>query len=232
VREPGIGRFVGIGIYSIREASRLTGISPRSIRRWMLGYDYTSKGARNRMPPVVKGQLPLIGGVPALSFLDLQEVRCLQTLRSHGVSWHTLRLASERAREIVGRDHPFSTGRFRDDGRRILTAVAKDSGDLALEDIVTNQLGFEKVLRNFLKGLEFVEGQAARWFPTKDHRVVIDPARSFGQPVVIKEGVPTLVLSKAFNAERSLERVAEWYRVEVDSVKAAVAFEQRPPLAA
>lgn len=232
MREPGIGRFVGIGIYSVPEASRLTGIPPRSIRRWMLGYDSTSRGTRNRMPPVVRGQLPPLGGVPALSFLDLQEVRCLHAFRSHGVSWHTLRLASEQARKIVERDHPFSTGRFRDDGRRILTTVAKDSGDLALEDIVTNQLGFEKALRDFLKGLEFVEDQAARWFPTKDRRVVIDPARSFGQPVVIKEGVPTLVLSKAFKAERSLERAAEWYRVEVDSVKAAVAFEQRLQLAA
>ena len=229
---PGIGRFVGVGIYSVPEASRLTGIPPRSIRRWILGYDYTSRGARNRMPPVVKGQLPSIGGVPALSFLDLQEARCLHAFRSHGVRWHTLRLASERAREIVGRDHPFSTGRFRDEGRRILTAVAKDSGDVALEDIVTNQLGFEKVLRDFLNGLEFVEDQAARWFPTKDRRVVIDPARSFGQPVVIKEGVPTLVLSKAFKAERSLARVAEWYRVEVESVKAAVAFENALQLAA
>ena len=210
----------------------MTGIPPRSIRRWLLGYEYTARGERYSMPPVVKGQLAEFAGVEALSFLDLQEVRCLQAFRAHGVSWQTLRVASERARKIVGQDHPFSTGRFRNDGRRILTQILDEAEDSALEDIVSRQLMFERVLRAYLRGLEFVEGQAARWFPTKDRRVVIDPTRSFGQPVVAKEGVPTVVLSKAFRAERSVVRVAEWFRVEVESVRAALAFEDRPRLAA
>lgn len=67
---------------------------------------------------------------------------------------------------------------------------------------------------------------AARWFPVASRRVVIDPARSFGQPIV-QEGVPTLVLAKTFAAEGSYSRVARWYDVDVRSVRAAVDFEHR-----
>jgi len=68
---------------------------------------------------------------------------------------------------------------------------------------------------------------AARWFPSTNRRIVIDPARSFGQPVVEKEGVPTSVLARSYKAEQSLKRVARWYDVDVRSVRAAVEFERR-----
>jgi hypothetical protein len=40
--------------------------------------------------------------------------------------------------------------------------------------------------------------KAARWFPIKGRRFVIDALRGFGQPLVIEEGVPTLFRSNPF----------------------------------
>jgi uncharacterized protein (DUF433 family) len=57
--------------------------------------------------------------------------------------------------------------------------------------------------------------------------VVVDPLRSFGQPVVNKEGVPTAVLSHALDVEKSVARVARWFEVSRASVKAAAEFEAR-----
>ena len=165
--------------------------------------------------------------MPALSFLDLQEIRFLHASRRHGVSWQTLRQASESVKKRLSHDHPFSTGKFSSYGRRILLDAAKASGDQALEDIVSNQLGFRSVIALYLQGLEFSQGIVARWFPRPDKRIVIDPARSFGQPIVTKEGVPTLVLAKAYRAERSYSKVSRWYEVDVRSVRAAVEFESR-----
>jgi uncharacterized protein (DUF433 family) len=57
--------------------------------------------------------------------------------------------------------------------------------------------------------------------------LVIDPAISFGQPVVNPEGVPTLILARAFEVEKSIDRVSYWYNVPKRSVQDAVNYQQR-----
>jgi uncharacterized protein (DUF433 family) len=56
---------------------------------------------------------------------------------------------------------------------------------------------------------------------------MLDPLRNFGEPIVTKEGVPTRVLARSYQAEHSMARVAKWYDVDVESVRAAVEFERR-----
>jgi uncharacterized protein (DUF433 family) len=146
--------------------------------------------------------------------------------RARGASWQTLRVAHDRARMIIGHRHPFSTGRFVSAGREILTEVALSESDRALENIVSRQLVFRKFIAPYLRGLEFDNDIVVRWYPRRDRRVVVDPTRSFGQPVV-REGVPTSVLARSFRKERSIERVAHWYDVDTFSVRAAVEFERR-----
>src|SRR6266849_6369215 len=109
-----------VGIYTLPEAARLTEIPIGSIRRWTLGYHFVRGGERRWSPPLVSPQIHKIDGVPAVSFLDLQELRFLHAFRTHGVSWYGLRLAHERAKERIGHDRPFSTGKFRSTGRAIL----------------------------------------------------------------------------------------------------------------
>lgn len=220
------------GIYTLPEAARLTEVPAYSLRRWTLGYYFLRGGQRRWSPPLVGPQLHPINGVPAVSFIDLQELRFLHAFRDHGVSWYYLRIAHDRAKTRIGHDHPFSTGRFRSAGREILIeAVASDVAgaprDAALENIISSQLVFRRIIAPYLRGLEFDQDIAVRWFPGTDRRVVIDPARSFGQPVVEREGVPTSVLARSFKAEQSLKRVARWYDVDVRSVRAAVEFERR-----
>jgi uncharacterized protein (DUF433 family) len=218
--------LLDVGIYPFPEAARLTEVPISSIRRWTLGYHFVRGGERRWSPPLVKPKIHRIDGVPAVSFLDLQELRFLHAFRAHGVSWYWLRIAHARAKERIGHDRPFSTGKFRSSGRAILTEVATSSRDRALEDIVSSQLEFKKVLAPYLRGVEFSSGIAVRWFPRADRRVLVDPTRSFGQPVVAEAGVPTSVLARSYKAEGSMNRVARWYDVDVRSVRAAVEFER------
>ena len=104
--------------------------------------------------------------------------------------------------------------------------VAASVDDATLESILNNQLLLGRLVASYAKGLEFQNGEVVRWYPTNDRRIVIDPERSFGQPIVAREGVPTLVLSKSFRVERSVSRVARWYDVEIDSVRSAIDFEK------
>jgi uncharacterized protein (DUF433 family) len=55
----------------------------------------------------------------------------------------------------------------------------------------------------------------------------VDPLRSFGQPIVSKEGVPTAVLARAFHVEQSIASVARWFEVSKRAVKQATEFESQ-----
>src|SRR5262245_48101612 len=100
VDTPGGADLLTVGVYTLPDAARLTGVPPASIRRWTQGYSFTREGQLRWSPPLVQPQLDRIEGIPALSFLDLQELRLLHMFRARGASWQTLRIAHERAREV------------------------------------------------------------------------------------------------------------------------------------
>jgi hypothetical protein len=244
-------QWIGSGLYTIAEAARLTGISEGRVRRWMRGYTFQRRGEPRTSPPVVLGEYAATdSGTIALSFVDLIEVRFVDAFLKKGVKWPVLRKAHDKAANELGVDHPFATRKFSTDGHTILTRI----GESAIIDIAGGQLGFYRILKRYLvKGLDFRGQLAIRWWPLGKRRsVVIDAARSFGQPIVSKEGVPTAVLHHAYLAESrakdslksdrklsgvvesvssaaehidAIERVAKWYDVERHSVRAAVEYE-------
>jgi len=220
-------RYIGAGVYTIAEASRLTDVSMGRIRRWMKGYEHGASHHRRTSPPVIAGQLINDQeSVAVLSFRDLIEIRFVDAFLKQGLTWKVLRVTYGRAQEITGTDHPFCTRRFKTDGYTLFQVG--DARSSAVLDLFQNQLGFAKVIAPYLKGLEFEDETVTRWWPLgRSQPIVIDGARSFGQPIVFKEGVPTAVLNRAFKAEDSVDRVAEWFLVERRSVRAAIKYESQ-----
>jgi len=89
-------------------------------------------------------------------------------------------------------------------------------------------MAFKKVISRYLATLDFPRGldRVERWWPLgKSRKVVVDPQRSFGQPIVSDEGVLTAVLARAHAAEKSYRAVAQWFDVSERSLRDAVAFE-------
>jgi uncharacterized protein (DUF433 family) len=221
-------QFIGRGVYSLREAERLTGIPRVRIRRWTRGYSFRYRGGRVFSPPVLASAFQGLDDVGGIDFADLIEVRFLEAFRKKGLAWKTIRLAAAKARQILEREHPFLTRRFRTDGHAVLMEIGEESGNKVLLNLVTDQYEVRQLIERFLvEGLEFRDDEVVRWYPMgAGKRVVVDPARSFGAPITI-EGVPTRVLAATYKAERSIQAVADWYRVSSLSVRHAVAFERR-----
>ena len=217
-----------MGVYSVPEAARLTGVSSSRIRRWLRGYSFTSGGSAKTSPPLWQRQLGSEDSL-VLSFRDLLEVRFVDAFRRHRVSWKSIRVAAECAAQIVRDSYPFSTRRFKTDGRSIFAEILQETGDESLLDLVKSQYEFKTIVEPFLfEGLEFsaLGIEPVRWWPLgRERRVVIDPERSFGQPIVDPESVPTSVLARAFRAEGSIQAVARWYEVDLKSVEDALEFE-------
>jgi uncharacterized protein (DUF433 family) len=215
------------GIYTIPEAARLTAVSPWRIRRWLRGYEFRAKHGRHRSEPVWQGQIAPIGNSMAVGFLDLIEIRCVDTFIQAGVNWKRLRLAHSHAQAVLNLSHPFCTNQFKLAGRDIILEIPQKDADPVLWDIASDQREFARITRPFLKDLEFSEGKLPeRWWPRgKSHLVAVDPLRSFGQPIIFRDGIPTNTLARSVKANDSIEEVARWFEISPASVREAVEFE-------
>ncbi len=214
------------GLYSISEASKLTGIDARSVSRWLQGYHYLRSGKRRQSPAVIKSDYKPIDGKPALSFLHMMELRLVLRFRRHGLSFRKIRIASERAAKIMNSTHPFASRKFVTDGKTILLQIAHEEHDSDLLDLVNEQFGIEDILSPLLlDGIDFEGELPARWRPANG--ILVDPHHAFGQPVVASCSIPSATLFAAYTSERSIEKVAKWYEVEPAAVQQAVDFESR-----
>jgi uncharacterized protein (DUF433 family) len=136
----------------------------------------------------------------------------------------TIRACLDFAREVVEDDHPFSTRRFKSDGRRLFL----ESGDGRLIDLKVRQHVFKRIVEPSFVDLDFDSEAASRWWLLpKKRTIVLDPARSFGQPIVAEHGIPTARLAQAFAAEGSINRIAQLYELKPALVRDAFTFERR-----
>ena len=219
--------MVGVGLYTIPEAARLVGVRPQRIRRWVRGYKYRGRdGVAAASEPLWHADTPTTDTTVGLSFLDMMEVRMVNAFRGYGVSWTTIREAALHACELFHDNHPFTMRRFQTDGNRIFVEAAEGQGERVLDMNRRQWVSKRIVQQSLFEGIEFDDGQAARWYPAKNRKVVVDPARSFGRPVLTDYGVPTEVLFAAFNVEGSVDKVSKWYDIPKPAVRAAIGFER------
>ena len=219
--------YLGLGIYTLSEASRLSGVAPQRIRRWLMGYRYNYEGQSLSQAPLFKGQIAPFESKLELGFRDLLEVRIVNAFAEAGLGLPTIRKALERAASTIENDHPFSTARFRTDGRAIFLELQDLEREPILVDILKGQYAFRKIIEPSFKNLEFSDGEAIRWWPmSRQKTVVVDPTIAFGQPISARSGIPTLALANAANAEGSIQRASKTYRVTVEEVRDAQEFER------
>jgi uncharacterized protein (DUF433 family) len=218
--------LIGIGLYASSEAARLLGAPAQSVRRWMAGYRYSTGGRQRWMEPLWTPQIPRIDGELELGFRDLTELRFIVRFRKAGLALQTIRASLLAARKIVGEERPFSTHRFATDGRKIFLEIANQTREPQLIDLARGQYTFREVLEPSFKDLEFADGVAVRWWPLPGRKsIVIDPQRSFGQPIAADSGVATAVLAVAAKVEGSVKAAARAYEVAPRVVSDAVEFE-------
>ena len=221
---------IGIGYYTVPEAARLLHIPALNVRRWLGGYTYKHKGRTTTMAPLWTPQLPGDGDHIELGFRDLIELRFVAAFIAQGLSLQTIRACLDTARELVASDHPFSTRRFKTDGRRIFLETldrAKNADKKALLDLEHRQYVLVGIVERTFRDLDFEDDMIAQWRPfSGKSSIVVDPTRAFGQPIVAEGSVPTVAIAGAVVAEGSEKRVAFLYDLSLASVRDAVTFER------
>jgi uncharacterized protein (DUF433 family) len=216
--------LIGVGLYSIGEVARFTGVPATTVNRWVRGYARRRHGQRTEYPPLMPSSLQSIDDKIALSFRDLMEIRFVAKLRALGVSWSEIDRTVATAREILKTHYPFGSLVFKSDGARVFAELEK--GGRLLRD---GQFAFGVVFApSLFAELEYEAGQVVRWRPSSGSNVVVlDPRRSFGKPLLDAFDVQTRVVAAAVEAEGSAARVADWYEIPLQAVRTAVTYERQ-----
>ncbi|WP_370165909.1 hypothetical protein [Bradyrhizobium diazoefficiens] len=226
------------GAYSASEGLRLLNfsrgsvpvrhVSRSTVARWLRGYDFGTEESGGHSEPLWRPDYANDDDLIELSFRDLIELRFVKAFRDIGLALPTIRECYQRAVEEVHDERPFSTQKFRTDGKTIFLEITEGIQEAKLVDLRRRQNVFRTIVEPSLKDLEFDASAVARWFPLgMSHKsVVIDPTRSFGRPIAAS-GVPTEVLYRAVAIEGSVAKVARLYEVSAAEVRSAVTFERK-----
>jgi uncharacterized protein (DUF433 family) len=213
--------YLGQGIYGLAEVARLTGTNVKRLRPWFVG--------RSDRPGSIIRADDLRPGRRAVSFHALIDALVVVKLRDdYGVSMQYLRKVHGRLIDEFDTPHPFSRKNFLTDGKQVFVSEADELGEEHLKEILSRQQAFPKVLRDYLKLIEYDSGTllARKWHIS--HGVVIDPERRYGKPIVDSVGIATGILAATYEANNhDVTAVAHWYGISHKDVMVAVEFEQR-----
>src|SRR3954463_14576027 len=143
-------RIFGRGVYDATEAVRLLNfkrdvtslgrsVSRNTISRWLTGYDYMVQGEKRHSEPLWQSDYVNDNQTLEISFRDLIELRFVKAFRDAGLGLPTIRECFLRAVEEVKDERPFSTSKFRTDGKTIFLDITHDVREGELIDLRRKQ---------------------------------------------------------------------------------------------
>lgn len=215
--------------YTVAEISRLVGMKPWTVRRYLQGYEYDYSNSKTIQPPVVKSDIN--DRTIYASFLDLIDLIFVREFLRRKIKLPTLRKALDEARERLGTPH-FARNVFftNSSSNEILLKLPKDGSMIAL--LTGGQSAMPQIVEMLYDKLEFENvtkfGFVKRWYPRGvQGLIVIDPEISFGRPTLKGRAVPTHNIYDLYLGEkRKITSVSDWFNIPVNEIDAAINFEQ------
>lgn len=214
--------------YSIAETSRLIGVNPWTVRRYLQGYEYDYINSRMIQPPVVKGDIK--DKTKYASFLDLIDLIFVREFMRRGFGLPTLRKALDEAREWLGTHHLARSVFFTSGNKEIILRLPKNG--CMVKMLTFGQYEMPQIVEMLSDKLEFEDvtgyGFAKKWYPRGvQGLIVIDPRISFGRPTLKGRAVPTHNIYDLYLGEKKkIAPVSNWFRIPAPEIDAAIKFEQ------
>lgn len=163
---------------------------------------------------------------------EFVELGYLREYRRKGVPLQRLRPVIDALRQALKTPYPLATARpYVYDRELVLELQERSEVPPAIAIVIRSgqEILMTPETQRFFKKVEFDPGSAGdalRLRPAGTASpVVIDPLIRFGRPSV--HGVATDRLWELHDAGESLEQIADGYELAIDSVRAAVAYEEQ-----
>jgi uncharacterized protein (DUF433 family)/transposase len=226
----GMGKVVDLvdrPTYGLAQVDRLLGLPAGTARRWIDGYERAGK----QYPPVVRESST---GDEIATWGEFVETRLLSEYRNAGVPLIRMRPAVEALRQELKVRYPLASARtwLRAEGRELVRVVQEKVGldpHLALVVVDSGQmLCWSAEADSFRSAIDWSgkgdDAEPRRLRPVAGiDDVVVDPLRSFGEPVV--RSVRTEIIAELIQAGESQDAIAEIYELPRSSVEAALRYE-------
>lgn len=201
-------------IFTLSEAAGYLGMPLSTLQAW---------SSRRSDAPLV-ATVASGGRSASVPFVGFAEAFVLSAFRRAGVPMQRIRPAVELLRRELGLEHALASRNLYTDGAEVLFRFAECEEPELLELTVvrTGQKQFSEVVREYLTRITYGDdGWVARLeLPTyRRAKVVVDPARTFGLPLVISGGARVEDLVDRFIAGDSLAEVAADFDVPVEEVE-------------
>jgi uncharacterized protein (DUF433 family) len=213
--------------YSIARGARYLHVSPSTLRSWVRGRTYPKGGGTQHWPALIKAET-------LLSFNNLIEAYVLRALRvDHGVRMGAVRQALDYAEKEFAISHLLLSIELQAaPGHVFLERFGQLinlnlSGQLAAKRLLDAVL--QRVNRNPL-------GLPDRMFPVGSYDIgalklaprliMIDPAVSFGRPILVSKGIRTSAIVGRIDAGEKPDDIARDYGLRPDEIDAALFYER------
>jgi len=219
--------------YRAGEVAQILALPQSTVQAWSFGHDYRHRDGRP------KRFVKLIDIADAtqrlLSFTNVCELHVLAAIRRHhGVKMPEVRSAIEFVRKRLDVERPLASSRFLTNGISLFLEHAGQLLDVSKQGQQALRQDFERALTR----IEFDKrsGAPVVLFPfTREasgcvespRAVLVNPALSFGRPVLAGAYVRTEVIESRFRAGDSIADMAADYGVGIAEVEEALRFEHR-----
>jgi uncharacterized protein (DUF433 family) len=214
-----------VPLYTVAEAARFLGVPSSTFSNWARGYTATFPDRRPVVGEPVVTSVEAPRNFPTVPFVGLAEGMVIAAFRRAGVSMQHIRAAVALLEEEIGVAHALASRRVYTDGARVLFDYAEQEGDpelAGLTVVVSRQKVFAEIVQEYLTRIEWgADDWAERLVSpaTRGRTVVVDPYRSFGQPIFARGGVRVEDVVDRWRAGESLTAVAEDFGVPVEDVE-------------
>ncbi len=223
--------------YNTLDAAHYLRMPENTIRAWIFGRSYPTRGGAKRTSPVIEAADPRRH---LLSFVNLIEVHVLDAIRrEHRVPMPAIRTGVRYLREQFQSTHPLADEAMETDGKSLFVRKlghlinASRDGQLAMETMLEAHLrridrdprGLAIRLFLFTRKRDLERRDPAVPPPDEPRVIAIDPAVAFGRPVIAGSSVPTIEIAERFKAGDSFEALASDYERPQSEIEEAIRCE-------
>jgi uncharacterized protein (DUF433 family) len=216
--------YLNKGIYTPQQVARYARLRTQTVNRWVYGNDSGPAAIRASMPEE-KGRF--------ITFLDFTQTLALRAIR---LADPQSRISLQKVRKVVdlasqmGIEYPFArrhtTWLFDDD---IVLRMDDDGTLIQITGKYRNHQLMQPVIELYGEDLVYNAdtGLAELYSPFeyKGNRIVFDPTRRFGEPMVEGSGYSVDALVDAAQSEGGVENASQAFGVDQDAIRAAQRFD-------
>lgn len=218
--------------YTPAEAAHYLRMPPETLRDWIHGRTYVASGRPKRSPALIHLDDP---ERKYLSFINLVEAHVLAAMRRrYGVKLPKVRLALDYVRKQFKSSRPLVDQTFQTDGLDLFVERYGDmlnvsrEGQRTMKDLITTYL--QRIDRDSLgipiRLYPFTRDSESISSPKDDPRVVVmNPAVSFGKPVIAGTGIAVSAIYERYRAGDSVTDLAKDFRLDTSAVEEAIRCE-------